>query len=205
MTPDWSASPVLVPYADLGNPQTFNLYAYVANNPLNGVDPEGHFRLDPGTENYNDPDTGAPLYGKAVTPEQALNTTTQQSQQPDRPGKPEIVIVVVSDTTHEVIIPGSTTVVERDVIFAAEQKDGDKFTRLPGDHDVTPKENQTGGNEKPVICKPACTEKNQIEDNMHVGGKDKTHTVQRNSMWTERVFPSMALLGETRTASLFQL
>ncbi len=84
MTPDWSASPVLVPYADLGNPQTFNLYSYVANNPLNTIDPEGHFRLDPGTENYNDPDTGAPLYGEAVSPEQAKNqaqsTATQQNQ-----------------------------------------------------------------------------------------------------------------------------
>src|SRR5689334_13531364 len=32
---DWSAVPVPVPYADLGNPQTLNLYAYVKNNPMN--------------------------------------------------------------------------------------------------------------------------------------------------------------------------
>lgn len=68
MTPDWSGSPVLVPYADLGNPQTFNLYSYVANNPLNTVDPEGHFRLNPPGSfvPYHDPDTGG-LYGE-VTP-----------------------------------------------------------------------------------------------------------------------------------------
>ncbi len=36
---DWSAIPV--PYADLGNPQTLNLYAYVKNNPLNPTDPTG--------------------------------------------------------------------------------------------------------------------------------------------------------------------
>jgi RHS repeat-associated protein len=82
MTPDWSASPVLVPYADLGNPQTSNLYAYVANNPLNTVDPEGHFRLDPGIENYNDPDTGAPLYGKIPTP-------FAWHQEPDDPNDPK--------------------------------------------------------------------------------------------------------------------
>jgi RHS repeat-associated protein len=67
MTPDWSASPVLVPYADLGNPQTFNSYSYVANNPLNGVDPEGHFRLDPHgsfRSHYHDPDTDDPMYGE---------------------------------------------------------------------------------------------------------------------------------------------
>jgi hypothetical protein len=84
-SPDWSASPVLVPYGDLGNPQTFNLYSYVANNPLNGVDPDGHLLLDPGTPNYNDPDTGAPLYGEAVTAEQAKdaaqNTATQAQNQ----------------------------------------------------------------------------------------------------------------------------
>jgi RHS repeat-associated protein len=39
---DWSASPSAVPYADLGNPQTLNLYAYVKNNPLNLTDPAGH-------------------------------------------------------------------------------------------------------------------------------------------------------------------
>jgi len=39
---DWSAVPVPVPYADLGNPQTLNLYAYVKNNPMNLSDPSGH-------------------------------------------------------------------------------------------------------------------------------------------------------------------
>ena len=42
MTPDWSALPAPVPYAELGNPQTLNLYSYVSNNPLTGIDPDGH-------------------------------------------------------------------------------------------------------------------------------------------------------------------
>src|SRR5437899_7437848 len=42
MTPDWSARPVPVPYADLTDPQTLNLYSYVRNNPLCKVDPDGH-------------------------------------------------------------------------------------------------------------------------------------------------------------------
>jgi RHS repeat-associated protein len=42
MTPDWSARPTPVPFADLANPQSLNLYSYVTNNPLNRTDPLGH-------------------------------------------------------------------------------------------------------------------------------------------------------------------
>jgi RHS repeat-associated protein len=42
VTPDWSAGPATVPYAHLDNPQTLNLYSYVDNNPLNGIDADGH-------------------------------------------------------------------------------------------------------------------------------------------------------------------
>jgi RHS repeat-associated protein len=39
---DWSAKPEPVPYADLKDPQTLNLYAYVRNNPLSRRDLDGH-------------------------------------------------------------------------------------------------------------------------------------------------------------------
>jgi RHS repeat-associated protein len=42
LTPDWAATPVPVPYAVMGNPQTLNLYSYVENNPITGTDPDGH-------------------------------------------------------------------------------------------------------------------------------------------------------------------
>ena len=42
-SPDWSAVPQPVPYADLTDPQTLNLYSYVRNNPLSRRDPDGHF------------------------------------------------------------------------------------------------------------------------------------------------------------------
>jgi RHS repeat-associated protein len=41
-TPDWSAVPVPVPYADLGDPQSLNQYSYVRNIPTVKVDPDGH-------------------------------------------------------------------------------------------------------------------------------------------------------------------
>jgi RHS repeat-associated protein len=46
MSPDWSEKPTPVPYADLNDPQTLNLYAYVRNNPLALTDPDGHGFLD---------------------------------------------------------------------------------------------------------------------------------------------------------------
>jgi RHS repeat-associated protein len=42
MSPDWSAQVAPVPYARMDNPQTLNLYAYLRNNPLAGVDADGH-------------------------------------------------------------------------------------------------------------------------------------------------------------------
>jgi RHS repeat-associated protein len=42
ITPDWSASPVPIPYADLSNPQSLNLYNYTKNNPTTLGDTDGH-------------------------------------------------------------------------------------------------------------------------------------------------------------------
>jgi len=41
-SPDWSAKPQAIPYARLENPQSLNLYTYLPDNPLRGVDPDGH-------------------------------------------------------------------------------------------------------------------------------------------------------------------
>jgi RHS repeat-associated protein len=42
MSPDWSEGPDPIPFADLRNPQSLNLYGYVGNNPLSQVDDDGH-------------------------------------------------------------------------------------------------------------------------------------------------------------------
>jgi RHS repeat-associated protein len=43
MSPDWSAKEEPVPYAQLADPQSLNLYSYVRNNPMDRVDPDGHW------------------------------------------------------------------------------------------------------------------------------------------------------------------
>jgi len=42
LSPDPSDGPDPVPFGDLGDPQSLNLYAYVGNNPLTIVDDDGH-------------------------------------------------------------------------------------------------------------------------------------------------------------------
>jgi RHS repeat-associated protein len=42
MSPDWAAQEEPVPYADLDDPQSLNLYSYVRNNPMDRVDADGH-------------------------------------------------------------------------------------------------------------------------------------------------------------------
>jgi RHS repeat-associated protein len=42
ISPDWSASPSGVPYADFSDPQSLNLYAYAKNRPLTYIDRDGH-------------------------------------------------------------------------------------------------------------------------------------------------------------------
>jgi RHS repeat-associated protein len=42
MSPDWSVNPEPVPFANFQNPQSLNLYAYAANNPLSDYDMDGH-------------------------------------------------------------------------------------------------------------------------------------------------------------------
>ncbi len=41
-SPDWSAEADPIPYSNLNNPQTLNLYIYGGNNPIVQSDPDGH-------------------------------------------------------------------------------------------------------------------------------------------------------------------
>jgi RHS repeat-associated protein len=54
MSPDWSAAPEPVPYANLSNPQTLNLYALVQDNPETFADLDGHDPVTGANQDNND-------------------------------------------------------------------------------------------------------------------------------------------------------
>jgi RHS repeat-associated protein len=85
LSSDWSAVPAPVPYANLTNPQTLNLYAIVSDNPESFADLDGHDPIgsDPAfkeCEAANCPQTEV-----AGGDQNAVNTAAQQNQNPDQP------------------------------------------------------------------------------------------------------------------------
>jgi RHS repeat-associated protein len=76
LTPDWSATPQVVPYASFGAPQTLNLYSYVQNRSVVLTDPDGHT-----VELGQNPIMGADLLTRSLsTAEQGLFKTTSNAK-----------------------------------------------------------------------------------------------------------------------------
>jgi len=62
LSSDWSSVPAPVPYANLNNPQTLNLYAMVSDNPETFADLDGHCGTggEPGAASSNEPCSNPP-------------------------------------------------------------------------------------------------------------------------------------------------
>ena len=90
LTPDWAATPVPIPYAVMGNPQTLNLYSYVENNPITSTDPDGHFNCGSGGAEKNCQDDAKEDKDDAekAKKEKAQNTEVAQNQQPQQNQQP---------------------------------------------------------------------------------------------------------------------
>jgi len=69
MSPDWADKPEPVPYADLSDPQSLNLYGYVRNNPISRADADGHE-----SPIVNDPDVFRKVGPQNVIPNLKLTT-----------------------------------------------------------------------------------------------------------------------------------
>jgi RHS repeat-associated protein len=80
VTPDWSATPTPVPYATL----SLNLYAYVGNNPVTGLDPDGHFTFSNGMPaNLDNAESALALDDNEANEEKqnAMNANSQAQSQ----------------------------------------------------------------------------------------------------------------------------
>ena len=98
LSADWSSVPAPVPYANLTNPQTLNLYAMVSDNPETFADLDGHCGvITPGAPEATTPCDNPPQNTPATTGEgqqpqpqkngtNTPNSTTQQAQQHNQPG-----------------------------------------------------------------------------------------------------------------------
>jgi RHS repeat-associated protein len=92
MSPDWSAKVEPVPYSKLDDPQTLNLYAYVGNNPLTRVDPDGHtepirFGCSEGQKDCNtDQQKAQQQNGQATTSSSTPSDPIVNALQKDVPG-----------------------------------------------------------------------------------------------------------------------
>ncbi len=105
LSSDWSAVPVAVPYANLTNPQTLNLYSMVADDPESFADLDGHAAGDTCPECINQAQMESPVQDKETTapkptpppppPQPAQNTSSTVSTQE-----------VVQNTTTGAVVGG---------------------------------------------------------------------------------------------------
>ena len=79
LSADWSAVPVAVPYANLTNPQTLNLYAMVADDPESFADLDGH-------EAEGGPEAGTAGGGSLDT----RTTSSNGTRTPPTQGEPQL-------------------------------------------------------------------------------------------------------------------
>jgi len=77
LSSDWSALPVAVPYANLTNPQTLNLYSMVADDPESFADLDGHVPSEPQDEF----DVAEAVYAQRVSADQQASSEKKQKAQ----------------------------------------------------------------------------------------------------------------------------
>ncbi|HEV2223872.1 MAG TPA: RHS repeat-associated core domain-containing protein [Candidatus Acidoferrales bacterium] len=110
LSADWSSVPAPVPYANLTNPQTLNLYAMVSDNPETFADLDGHCGEEalPGAPSSSQPCDNPPQNAPATTGEGNTGTGTGQSTT-------QRAQYTYSDTLeHQMILQQTTTTTTTD-------------------------------------------------------------------------------------------
>lgn len=110
LTADWSAVPVAVPYANLTNPQTLNLYSMVADDPESFADLDGHICAT-GTINCESDITSQEQNNTAAHTLTVMQTDTTTITRDDG-SKIETVTKTVVTVSTDKANPGSFTAKE---------------------------------------------------------------------------------------------
>jgi RHS repeat-associated protein len=126
-TPDWSARPVTVPYANFGDPQSLNLYLYVRNDPISNADADGHI------DDNADPDHPI-VTTKIKTQDQGdgytLTQTITKTTTFNKDGSADITATVTSTLTKTDPNTGVTTQVGKPLV-----SDPEKIAHIDRDTD----------------------------------------------------------------------
>jgi RHS repeat-associated protein len=111
MSPDWAAKPTSVPYAEFGDPQSLNLYAYTRNSPIVRVDADGHDFVNPAFQSFDDADGASNIesthnHMSIVTTTTTTTTVHLPSSDGTTPG-PTVTTTTVDIEVQQVGVPGS--------------------------------------------------------------------------------------------------
>jgi RHS repeat-associated protein len=204
LSADWSSVPAPVPYANLTNPQTLNLYAMVSDNPESFADLDGHtaceaaggtlpqgkcspdsilaslegegfsFDENTGIRDWYLSEVSAARTQYAAQQAAKQNANKQEKKEKEKKVPPEVVVTPVSDTTH----PSQYLpgVEERDIVYVPGTYDGTSFQR-DFDASISFSEKTTGGNSTPVIDDKDHPRKGGVEDQIAVRNEHSTFQV----------------------------
>jgi RHS repeat-associated protein len=174
LSADWSSAPTPVPYANLTNPQTLNLYAMVSDNPESFADLNGHIAV------HGECWTDSAGCASQETPSTTTNDQNGPQTAPTTQNSDLVVEPRQSDIDKKPAPDGGggkTKDVTYDVKHVHSNADGTATTssantKDDGDHHITLTENFSAGS-KPqpgTICSAGCTDRNvnTMQDHMDV-------------------------------------
>ena len=171
MSPDWAATASPVPYANLADPQSLNLYSYVRNNPLSRFDVDGHVGLNNGS--------AEPCYSNASGSGCFTQQQIQDAKQAQQQQNPFSRYVAAGDNGPTHVLNGH---IGRDEIYDVRQvRNGELGPRAP-DHDLELHETVVDGRKGPHsdICDHGnCRGRGTITDSQGTSFRDPPLTLKR--------------------------
>jgi RHS repeat-associated protein len=212
LSADWSSIPVPVPYANLTNPQTLNLYAMVSDNPESFADLNGHEGEGSGDSSGG----GTSGAGDQSQPNQkqtqpgqnggTAQNQTQNNQNTTSPATDNKLVLGVSSETKTGFPTPTGVVQEKDISYkvGTVDKEGNftPDTSVKG-HTVSMTENKTGGNDNPTLCNPQCgPTPRQFDDSIHVSGSDKSFTTTQTFHIDNQTTPATIVRKDPVTGAL---